>query len=492
MRIQKLLNLIDQFCKKATQSFSLIKMAQSYTMPDDLEEDEGVDSSSGSLLDVADQFDIKNEELFNQFETLMSSYKELLDNSQISPESLNPNSLAELASLEKVFETRYDRIINNKYLNSGEDFEEDFDPGNFTKFLTLVAGDVEKRLNDIGKEDISEMQAAQIAQEFNDKGVDRGDQNITWTGNKIQQAIEARKRWWQNLMFRKKVNINDPVYQNYIAKRKEYFKAMLADPERKKIYYEKMKVFQKKFDERNQKIGNLVEKIENAIDPAQKAMFVRELVKMQKEIFENGNKDFHDPEIREQLKPENIIAKYKSRMKKKEDREKFLAEKIKQKFHYHGNRRGLAIDVEGLLIQFNQSVASIKMGIKKEVTKSLKEEKGNPKFQPYKDAIIAALNSGDKSALAIAEKQLNKALNNEAELHPKIINYVKYRENFYAYMAQLKAFRDDQPSLPPEELINVGKELIAAERSRKMNKGHQSNLELALIDIIKKLQIFQG
>src|SRR5579885_1787218 len=193
-KISRLIQKIDAFCAQALCSFLLIKRAaepQGFHMPDD-EEDI---SQSGSILDRAEQFDIKNEELFNQFESFMAAYKELVSSLSLDAKNLTEETFENAGQLIDTLNKRYERIMNNSYLNAGDDFEEDFNPGDFSQFIQDVVDDAERQLKTVAGEDvdIDEMRAAQYAQEFNDnKNIDRGDPNVTWTGNKVQQNLEAR------------------------------------------------------------------------------------------------------------------------------------------------------------------------------------------------------------------------------------------------------------------------------------------------------------
>lgn len=231
-KFNRLLKKIDAFCTQALYSFLLIKRAappQGFHMPDDEEES----AESNDILSRSEQFDIRNEDLFNQFESFMGAYKELVDSLSVDANNLDPETFENAGQLIDTLNKRYERIMNNPYLNAGDDFEEDFNPGDFSQFIQDVVEDAGKQLQTVAGEDINidEMRANQYAQEFNDnKNIDRGDQNITWTGNKVQQNAEARKEWFKKLMFIKKVGKTHPEYERYeryIQTRREGFKNFL-------------------------------------------------------------------------------------------------------------------------------------------------------------------------------------------------------------------------------------------------------------------------
>jgi hypothetical protein len=268
IKISKLIKKVDNFCLKALGSFLLTRRAaspQGFHMPDDDTEI----SESGDLGSKAEQFDIKNENLFNQFEVFMDAYNELVEALQVDPEHLDQDSFEHSGQLIDTLNKRYERIMSNPYLNMGENYEEDFNPGDFTSFIQSVVADAENKLKAVANQDIdiSEMRANQYAQEFNDnKNIDRGDQNITWTGNKVQQNLEARKEWFKKLMFIKKVGKSHPEYERYdryITLRREGFKNFLSnlrenDPTAFRTYQDKMnervrKSYHKNIDKQKEK-----------------------------------------------------------------------------------------------------------------------------------------------------------------------------------------------------------------------------------------------
>lgn len=247
-------------------------------------------ADSGSLLTKAEEFDIKDEELFNQFESFISAYKELVESLGMSASSLDPEVFENAAQLIDTLKKRYDRIITNPYLNVSDEegYEEDFDPGEFTQFLSNIAQDAENKLKQAAGEDVdlSELRAAQYAQEFNnDRNIDRRDQNITWTGDKVRQNIEARRRWFEDLMIRKKLNINDERYKNYIQNRKNTYQNIRNDPERRAKYQETAAKRQTKFHHKlNVKKKEILHLLERTNDPIKRKELELELSKIDEGI----------------------------------------------------------------------------------------------------------------------------------------------------------------------------------------------------------------
>lgn len=179
------------------------------------------------------------------------------------------------------------------------------------------------------------------------------------------------------------------------------------------------------------------------------------------------------------------------------------ANNIKKEFQYFGNTRGAPLSVEGIFIQFKQSIPSIKMGIKKKITAEFRESK-NTAYLPHREAISLALQSGDAEAVKFAEKAFQKQLNDDAEKHPAIQSFVVYSESFVKYLVELKALHKKESATEengtvllsataPEVIQNFiteGKRLFSLEMARNPGDTRKgiSNVAKALIIIIKQLE----
>lgn len=422
-KFTKLLNKIEKFCSNALCSFLLIKRAE---------------EGENGLLDKAEDFDIKNEELFNQFEGLLSAYKELTQDLQLDPTNLNQETFEQAGQLIDTLNKRYERIMSNPYLNGGEDFDEDFDPGDFTQYIQDLVEDAEQQLKNIAGEDvdIDEMRANQYAQEFNDnKNIDRGDQNIRWTGDKVQQGMEARKKWYQNLMFVKKVGKSHPDYaryENFVQRRRDNFKRML---------------------------DNLREN-----DPVKWRAF-------QDKMNEKVRKHYH-----------RTIDKQRIKHKEK-------AKKIKEV--KEGNT------LEGHITHLKQRLATAKS----EVVKSVKSRAAkDPFFAPYKQAVAQAKKATDSAPTPANKQALDAAILKEAEVLKQYLDNHELVNKAKEDLAILYAFRDkakqinetgwvSEEGIPEEvkphllEFINEGEGLI-----KQFNGKYRTSLDAVynIINFIKQ------
>jgi len=166
-----------------------------------------------------------------------------------------------------------------------------------------------------------------------------------------------------------------------------------------------------------------------------------------------------------------------------------------QKFKAHEKNKFTALELSGLVNQMKESISNIKMGIKKNVTAKLRNE--GLKYKKYLEAINIARSSQDINLEKDAVKDLMRALNNDAESDPQIINFVTYSNQFTDYIKALQILikYSDQSKIVIDHLIKMTEQLILNEQSRrpvvddtKYFRGKRSKLELVLIEIGNKLQ----
>jgi hypothetical protein len=408
-KLDKLLHRINEFCTQALCSFLLVKKAaepQSYYMPDDPEDDSL--PTSGSLLDRAENFDIKDEELFNQFERFMAAYKELIDSLTIDAKNLTSDSFEKAGQLIDTLNTRYKRIITNPYLNVSEEegFDEDFDPGELTKFIQEVVSDAERQLKEAAGQDVDmdEVRANQYAQEFNDnRNLDRGDPNVRWTGDKVRQNMEAKKEYFNKLMFIKKVGKSHPdyeKYENYIQNRRRSYQNIVSDPERRTGYRAKAK---------------------NRIKDFRKKLLIR------KNELEQMLSQTNDPqkifEIRQAL--QELSTKYRG------EKAVEVAQKIKE-VKQSGS-------LTGLVIHLQQKLASLK----KDAATSIKNKaKKDPAFNPYKKAVQVAKENFDRDPSPTNQNALQVAIRSETEAIQNYLNGHPITNKIREDLVGLYALRD--------------------------------------------------
>lgn len=271
-KLSEILALVELFYKKAMRAFGAEPMAGHY-MPDDPEEEDN--GLTGNITVDAEKFDIKDEKLFEQFESFMTVYNELIDALSIDPENLTPEALQEAGELIKTLETRYERLITNPYLNATDDsYSEDFDPGDLTSFIQNVFQDAEKKLETLAGEDVSieEIMQANLPQEFNTQ-VDLAGNSAAekWSAERIYNAMQYRKTWAEGLAEAKKfgpAHNKWESYQKFVATRKRGYASMMADPARRTKYLERCKVrFKDWFNNINQQKVQLESLLEVTTDP---------------------------------------------------------------------------------------------------------------------------------------------------------------------------------------------------------------------------------
>src|SRR5579859_2398876 len=192
IELNALFSSIDKFYKESLLRYSqntYLKMmlkygASSFTMPNDAEGDIGeIPTSSEGILQAAENlsYDIDNENLLNQFDSLLNTYKDFLKSLDVKPDNFNKNpeeaaieNIGDIAGLIDTLNTRWQRLTNNPYLTltmDDENYTENFSP---EKILNLAQAMV-KNANDALEQRAEETrftteeltQAQQAAEQFN-------------------------------------------------------------------------------------------------------------------------------------------------------------------------------------------------------------------------------------------------------------------------------------------------------------------------------------
>lgn len=458
-----LLKKAEEFYKKTLKSLFNIeyKIAQTFTMPDDDEPISGKPNSN--LVQEAEKFDIKDEELFNQFESFMDAYNELMNSLKINPNNLNSETLEDAGQLIDTLNTRWQRIQSNPYLNMTEGWDEDFSPSELTDFVQRVVSDAGDQLKAIAGDDISidEIRAAQFANEFNNnKNIDKNDQNIRWTGDKVKQMLDAKKKWFNNLLFIKKVGKSHPEYQryqNYIDVRKNQYLNIMNDPERRSHYREKTKARINNFllfPERKQEIINQINRTRD------------------KETLEELNK----------------------KLKNIEDKENALKQRVlKQTLHNREQKE--AGGMTGLLIHLHQKTESLKSDTSKKVKNILKK---SPGLIPYKEKLAQAVEEHTKNPTPVNALKVKEAQENEAKFaiqfldtHPEVIKVRQVATILKALRSKMKEVHDAgwlESESNPEEVKNILRELIQQSNVIINNVGASKPINNVIEQMVKILK----
>lgn len=400
-KLTKLFNRIEKFSIDAQFEYQMVKLA----------------ASVQDVLAKAEDFDIKDEDLFNQFETFMGGYKELMNTLTVDSANLDPDSFEDAGELLTTLQSRLERIIRNPYFNMSENegWDEDFDPGDLIQFIVDVYKDAEAKLKSFAGEDfeISDMKAAQLAKEFNQQGIDKGDKNITWTGDKVQQNLEAKKRWFENLMALKKLNINHPQYQSYIESRRRIYQDIMSDPERKSLYRSKAKDRQNKY-------------LEKFKDPA----FLRDRKKKILHLLKNETSVEKTHQLEQELLEIDRQIQSHQHFLRRHNKEKETATKVRN-IKESGN-------LEGLLTHLQQRIATQKIVVKQTITDKLVKNK-DAMFATHLNAIEKARAANDTAALTTATKELSKAMSTYADQQSEVKVYVEHSLKFKEFRDQIKS-----------------------------------------------------
>lgn len=285
MKIYSIIGLINQYYKQA--KLSLISLGKSSD-----------EFNSVELLTLAEEFDIKDEDLFSKFENFLKAYKEFLELINFDISNLANEDFGELTELASTLERRYNKIQTLPYLSLAEDreFDEDFNVDDFRNLLNKMMDDVRSKIKSASGLEISDAAAQQLAVEFNDQRIDRGSFNsgLRMTGNIIQQKLAAVRKYFQNLKF------NYEKYQAYKARARDYAKKFKEqNPEMYKALIEKSS--QRKKIKNNKRL-ELLKLLDQTTDPKIKKELEKELINLELSSKRYIKKDYEGKEI------ENVLT----------------------------------------------------------------------------------------------------------------------------------------------------------------------------------------
>jgi hypothetical protein len=374
-KIDELCRIISGFAGDAIWDYQIVRFA----------------GTEQDLLARAEEFDIKNEQLFNQFEQFLSNYKEFVDalgiNTDALVAALSDEGLQKLGDLVNTLETRFERIMNNEYLNVSPElgYEEDFDPADFRELLSDIIEDANNRLQAAaGETDISALKALEIAKDLNQEQADRRDDKMHFTGDKAQQAITARQNYLDKLKDIRRLGKGGPAHQKLIEMSRRNYRMIMEDPARKEAYREKARQ--------------------------------RQATHWQK------------------LTPEKQKAKWQSSYEH--------LQRLRTMFQTAGVPS--VERLRGGIIQLGKNIINVRMGIKKKITPGIKARLAREEstfFKPLLDKVSDARSRGDAVAIKVATDALDKAMqkraNELANAEPEMMEYESRTQPYTDFVDQL-------------------------------------------------------
>ena len=128
------------------------------------------------------------------------------------------------------------------------------------------------------------------------------------------------------------------------------------------------------------------------------------------------------------------------------------------------------------------SANSIKMGIKKEITKSISKNE-DIRYKKITDDIAQALINGEAKQATLLTEYLSEKINKDAEEHPLLKNWKESHAGLaIEYFKKVKVFKGSGVEL--ENMIKIGETLLINEHNRKTNNNRISQMETGLSQII--------
>jgi hypothetical protein len=236
-KFSNLLKIAELFYKKAMRAFA----QTSYVSPDD---NEDVPSNL-----TKEDFDIKNEFLFNQFDAFYELYDELDAIINMTEDKISPKDEEEVIDLGRALESKLKQIMDNPYINENNpayeaSYEEDFSPEDLKNVLVSDYTNLTNRLSSKLSDDFTATPTAAEQQFYEQQEkADLEGKTEQWGANKRENKKNPiyRYNWWTNLLADKK------RYAKYLTKVRTRYSEKMKDPEIRKEYRAKSRKRQEDF-----------------------------------------------------------------------------------------------------------------------------------------------------------------------------------------------------------------------------------------------------
>lgn len=406
----QLLDNIEKYSEVAHRQYVLIKTA----------------ADSAELLAKADEYDIRDEQLFEQFEKFVEYYGKIINKIESVPadkrEALkfddSDDSLSDLYT--EAFTKYFQKLINNPYLDMERTgWDEDFDPGEFTNLIIDMAKDAHQKIASALGDDFIEEAEMNLQKEFVAK-TDERDGNLRWTGDKVQQSQEAYQRRKEELAFAKKQNPDDPRLIAMKEARSRYYLNLKNDPERFEHAKTKTRERGKRHREKHKGVTEsrkALKTLKNLVtDPLERARIEESLQQVSHPVIEKGKQKA--TRVREQKESGNLV---------------------------------------GMLTTLRHAINTAKSTVKQKVTDKVMADvqahggQVPPEFQHFKQQYMDAFMRSDKQAMVQVIHALREALSGYGERAPATTEFVNRLNPFKEWREKVLSIETNR-WLDPENL----------------------------------------
>jgi len=466
LSLAQLYKAIDKFYALAQRSYSIFKVAAEENLHDQIEEE------------IWDK--LSNDEFAEQFGRYLENYQEFINALQITPDEFSAilqnaddsdqeeNWVDLLDSLQR----RYEKLIGSPYLKLDLDdpnWSEELSPKQIVDAINAVANDANTRMYKAGAAaglspgDVDESLANRKQGQFMAPTEELKEQKETEvSGRKTEKAREYGARHREKIRTIGKIGLDtlssqraalesqiasetntikreelqrrlrdlpDPkIFLNYQARQQAQYQKIMADPAKRKEYFDKNVTRQRNTRDFAKKFEALAERYDTSTSPNDKARIRLEVVRLMEQLLQRKNPTLNlddpwvknDPEMQKKLNPELILEKYRNRTKK-------LNKTQLEQRQEHKTKGTL----KGLMQKYRESVTSELSQVKFDLNKLFDND---PAVKPFKDAIATAKKHRDSAGLKKAAADLVAFLNGDS--------YQQIKTNHPAYQAALQMATD--------------------------------------------------
>jgi hypothetical protein len=443
-------------------------------------------SSPDKLIEYAENFDIKNEELFKYFDKFVEVYKEFVEELDFDISDLESDSFGQAAELAGKLQLLYLKMQELEYLEltPEEGYEEDFKADELLSLANLIMDHAREAIQNASGMEISDAAAAQIAADFNHQKFDKSNMNsgIRMTGDKVQQLYAAQRRRFQNL------KLNYEAYQRYKDLRKQkYERAKAKNPD---YFKNKKKITNQNQSIRNNKRKKLLSLIETIQDPKLRKEYERELIRLE----ENARRHL----IRKNDEGMEIELNYSIEQAIEQAKKALTVQTLNSNKTSNSNKKERlnAGGMTGAIEIFTKKLAGLKTYLKAEILKSASKD---PKLQEA----TKKLNLVGEKLKSIQTKELIEEQNVLQEAvaritlelvteNPKMIQVTKDIKILTEYRDKVKkamAAGWISKGSSPEILTVLDGLLVEGEKLVTYCEGKPGNLGIYLANIVNELRI---
>lgn len=547
LSLTELLKAIDKFYVLADRRYPISKRAkllvQSPTY-DQVSENIFDSLSNEGFAKLFEKYLKTYENLVNSLQISPQEFAKIVNGGETKEDNF--------ADLLEPFQDTYHELIDSPYLQQdiqGEGWEESSSPQEITAGIEALAKDAMDRIYALGKSaGISEASVRNLIgnrrnlfdaevqgkseqfglgggqegagegmtaqeQEYRNRKIHKAreagqeyrkkrSESLAGYGELVRQVEELQKAIPQetNGIKREEMTkrLNDALSRlktvdNYRRRQNEQLAKLKSNPETYAKYVKENNKRKIDFHNLTFQIRDLITALGEAKSPNDQARIKAQMVRLKKDMMQRKNPqlDFdsdairYNTKIQEELNPDNIIRQFSRRLEQRAGHW--------QKHHQKNKQNRAEGNLEGLLTDFNRSIAFDKNEVKKKLNKLFLND---PIVKPFQDKLVGAKRTGDEAAVAAALSAYDAFLKSDQftqakEAHPTFQAVIKMETAMRDWRFKVKDINKSgvlDKEVVPENAVAAIRSVIAEGRSLISTYTRNASLNKMMNDIVNFLE----